>query len=311
MNRLSNTLKITFACALLILSWTTHSQECSVRVGEYSGTVKAEWLTKTREMKLLEPFAFKGPDCKVWPVPKGAIVDGASIPKIFWSVIGGPFEGRYRDASVVHDYYCKVQSEPSDEVHEMFYNAMLANGVDSIKAGLMFYAVSWYGPRWQLVRKFSLAPGKDSGPIYSAPTLRVLTDEELRPNSKVISLLAKNVGQPSPFEKASMTSKPFQNRMKSTYETNNKWLITNGIEVTSTPATDTEALENIYQKKPRPTVFNIASPDLDEKYRLLSWSPPLPTQADVERITKWINHDKPSLLNLKNTPLDKVPVIRE
>ena len=83
------------------LTWA--DDECLVRVGEFSGRIKAEWLTKTREMRLLEDFAFKGPDCRVWPVPKGAVVDGASIPRVFWSVMGGPFDGPYRDGSVVHD----------------------------------------------------------------------------------------------------------------------------------------------------------------------------------------------------------------
>lgn len=128
---------ISLTLTLLNSAINAYADECNVRVGEYSGKVKAEWLAKTREMKLLEPFAFKGPDCKVWPVPKGALVDGASIPQAFWSVMGGPFEGRYRDASVVHDYYCKVMSEPWEKVHDMFYDAMLANGVDSNRAALM------------------------------------------------------------------------------------------------------------------------------------------------------------------------------
>ncbi|UUZ64073.1 DUF1353 domain-containing protein [Polaromonas sp. P1-6] len=154
---------------------SAYAEECNVRVGEYSGTVKAEWLMKTREMRLLELFFFKGPDCKVWTVPKGAIVDGASIPQVFWSLIGGPFEGRYHDASVVHDYYCKVRTEPSELVHEMFYYAMLANGVDSDKAALMFYAVTWFGPKWQLVRNLSAqkaaTPNNPFGVIASTATV--------------------------------------------------------------------------------------------------------------------------------------------
>lgn len=31
---------------------------------------------------------------------------------LFWSFIGGPFEGKYRNASVVHDFLCKVQKRP-------------------------------------------------------------------------------------------------------------------------------------------------------------------------------------------------------
>jgi Protein of unknown function (DUF1353) len=44
-------------------------------------------------------------------VPAGAIVGGASIPQVFWSIIGGPFEDKYREASVIHDYYCEQKSD--------------------------------------------------------------------------------------------------------------------------------------------------------------------------------------------------------
>ncbi len=37
---------------------------------------------------------------------QGAIVDGASIPRMFWSIIGGLFDEGYRDASIIHDWYC-------------------------------------------------------------------------------------------------------------------------------------------------------------------------------------------------------------
>ena len=62
-------------------------------------------------------------------VSKGWIVDGASIPKIAWSIIGSPLSGKYCDASVIHDYHCDVRVRSSDEVHLVFHYAMLASGV--------------------------------------------------------------------------------------------------------------------------------------------------------------------------------------
>jgi len=63
-------------------------------------------------------------------------------------VIGPPFVGAYRRASVVHDYYCEIMAEPWPDVHLMFYEASLAAGVDDLTAKLMYAAIYGAGPRW-------------------------------------------------------------------------------------------------------------------------------------------------------------------
>lgn len=123
--------------------------------GRFDGRIKTEWVDggpSPRLMRLLEDFAYVDADGKRWVAPAGAIVDGASIPRPFWPVIGGPFDGHYRNASVVHDYYCVVRSEPWEAVHRMFYHAMRAAGVAEVTAKVMFYAVWNFGPRWEEVR---------------------------------------------------------------------------------------------------------------------------------------------------------------
>lgn len=86
-----------------------------------------------------------------WP-PKGSVVDGASIPKIFWSFVGGPFEGQYRNASIVHDTECDAKTYAWQAVHRMFYNASRAGGVGWIKAHVLYAAVYYFGPRWKVVK---------------------------------------------------------------------------------------------------------------------------------------------------------------
>ena len=81
-------------------------------------------------------------------MPAGTTVDGASIPQIFWTVIGGPFEGKYRSASVVHDFYCQVRTRPFKQVHRVFYDAMLTSGLAGRTPWLMYQAVDRFGPRW-------------------------------------------------------------------------------------------------------------------------------------------------------------------
>ena len=116
--------------------------------GRFQGRVLAQWLDDGRTMRLEEDFAFIDPHGIRWDAPAGSVVDGASIPSYLWSVIGGPFAGKYRNASVVHDVACGRQDRPWTDVHWMFHEAMLSAGVDPAKAQVMFAGVWAGGPRW-------------------------------------------------------------------------------------------------------------------------------------------------------------------
>ena len=115
----------------------------------YQGTVFTEWLPDGRKMKLLEDFAYVDASGKRWLAKKGSSIDGASIPRGFWWT-GGPYEGTYRDASVVHDVYCDEDPKTASwrAVHRMFYDAMLTSGVEQARALVMYGAVYRHGPRW-------------------------------------------------------------------------------------------------------------------------------------------------------------------
>lgn len=116
--------------------------------GNFNGSVVAKWLNDGRAMQLVEPFAYFDPDNLIWLAPSGSVVDGASIPEFAWSLIGGPFEGKYRNASVIHDVACVEKRRSWQSVHKAFYTAMLASGVDKTLAKIMFGAVYHFGPRW-------------------------------------------------------------------------------------------------------------------------------------------------------------------
>jgi hypothetical protein len=99
-------------------------------------------------MTLLDDFGYVDAGNFAWKAPKGHKIDGASIPQVFWTFIGGPFEGKYRNASVVHDHECDVKQRPWRAVHRMFYNASRCGGVEEAKAKVMYAAVYHFGPRW-------------------------------------------------------------------------------------------------------------------------------------------------------------------
>ena len=103
-------------------------------------------------MSLLRPFTFTDPRGRVWQAPEWAVVDGASIPSILWgSICGSPFVGKFREASVIHDWFCQKKNRHLakwEDVHLMFYEAMLCSGVAHGKAWSIYDGVYYLGPRW-------------------------------------------------------------------------------------------------------------------------------------------------------------------
>ncbi len=87
----------------------------------FQGEVVTSWLRDGRQMELVKPFTFVDTKGNRWHVPQGAKVDGASIPRVLWTAVGAPYSGKYRRASVVHDYFCDTMLRPWRDVHRMFY----------------------------------------------------------------------------------------------------------------------------------------------------------------------------------------------
>ena len=133
------------------------------RPGTFVGRVVTQWEADGRQMTLLEPFNLSMLGKR----------SGASRA-VSWSMahqyrlcsgtlIGGPFEGKYRVASIIHDYYRDVRSRPWQDVHRVFYEAMLASGVssfrgrcscsrplrNSVRAGTAGYRPEMPEARWQ------------------------------------------------------------------------------------------------------------------------------------------------------------------
>lgn len=123
--------------------------------GEFRDPLEGRFVdAQPRPMfKLAAQFRFVDPNGLLWIVPPGKEVDGASIPQAFWSFIGGPFEGAYIKASVIHDHYCNEKSRTEHDTHRNFYYGMRANGVEEWKAKFMYWAVATFGPKWKLDKR--------------------------------------------------------------------------------------------------------------------------------------------------------------
>lgn len=116
--------------------------------GKFFGEVVTSWLNNSRKMRLLKTVSYQDKNGKKWLAKKGAIIDGASIPRPFWFFIGSPFSGKYRRSSVIHDVFCTKRTEPHKQVHKMFFEAMRVDKVNYFKAKAMYFAVKIAGPKW-------------------------------------------------------------------------------------------------------------------------------------------------------------------
>ena len=116
--------------------------------GYYTGVPVTRWNPDGRSMTLLSELLYTDPHGIVWVAPVGSVVDGASIPRVLWTFMGGPFEGKYRNASVLHDVSYDRQDRPPQECDRMFYDAMRCSGVGAIEAKTMYYALLRFGWHW-------------------------------------------------------------------------------------------------------------------------------------------------------------------
>ena len=133
--------------------------------GHFIGKFVAEFdNTDGRKVTLQEPYAFVDPEGKEWDVPTGYQTDGASVPAALWALYP-PFTGNYRQAAVIHDFYCDNKGRTWQDTHKVFYYAMRAADVDEKTAKIMYGAVYLFGPRWGP----GTQPGQHSAPLNATP----------------------------------------------------------------------------------------------------------------------------------------------
>jgi len=169
--------------------------------GNFPAKPKVELEDDGRDLRLLEDFAYIDPHGKVWSAPKNLVVDGASIPRVFWTITGGPLEGEYRNASIVHDAGCDRMTEPWEDVHTMFYEACRCGGVSENKAKVLYAAVYHFGPRWEIrsVSEQKMVIGPDG--IAHPKTVKKYVPNRLEtpaPNAALPDKLQKFINEKNP-----------------------------------------------------------------------------------------------------------------
>jgi hypothetical protein len=131
------------------VSGAEQSAPVEFKWGYFDGEPVTKWNPDGRTMTLLTELRYTDPQGVVWVAPIGSVVDGASIPRYLWSIMGGPFEGKYRNASVLHDVSYDEHNRPPQDCDRMFYYAMRCSGVSAVEAKTMFYALLRFGHHWK------------------------------------------------------------------------------------------------------------------------------------------------------------------
>lgn len=80
-------------------------------------------------------------DGRLVVVLPGLLTDGASIPRLFWRLIGCPLRGRYAPAALIHDGLYAAQHLPRETADALFREMLLELGVGRAKAWAMYQAV--------------------------------------------------------------------------------------------------------------------------------------------------------------------------
>ncbi len=138
----------------------------AISANSFSGTIQAEFVIPVkpddnfRDMKLLNAITYVDPRGVKWEVPAGYITNGASVPWGLWNIVGGPYDGPYRDAAVVHDYYTEFKLRPWEDTHRMYYEASIARGISESRAGVMYAGLLVGADRWDPPAAGAVVPKK-------------------------------------------------------------------------------------------------------------------------------------------------------
>lgn len=105
--------------------------------------LEAEFLEDKTQIRINIPFVYYNERYKVLVVvPTGFECDVASIPRIFYSLVGHPLQPKVVEAAVIHDYLYRFRDDLKRSVcDKIFYDAMREMKVPYCKAQLFWGAV--------------------------------------------------------------------------------------------------------------------------------------------------------------------------
>ena len=100
-----------------------------------------------KKWEVMKPFRYRVGDRhseEIITVPVGYITDFASIPRVFWIIIGHP-AGKHGKGAVVHDILYTTHQYSRKRSDKILYEAMGVSKVAKWKRKMIYYAVRFGG----------------------------------------------------------------------------------------------------------------------------------------------------------------------
>lgn len=147
------------------------------------------WLSEAgsdRNMALLQDFWFIDRQGKRWDAPKASVIDGASIPRSLWSLVGSPYTGDYRRASIVHDVACdRAGGDPAARraADRMFFEACRAGGCSIWDATVLYVGVrigAWWGDVAEVAEARAVRMTRDAADVTLQQDFQAVGEDVLR-----------------------------------------------------------------------------------------------------------------------------------
>lgn len=130
------------------------------------------------QSRLLNGFSYVDATGKTWQIPAGTLIDESTLPNWLWAPVNLPLTDAYRDATILHTYYCKSKKENWFFTHRMFYEACLTAGIAETRAKILFAAVFANVQRWTPVYgKSSISSTTLSFQGYQLYTVSILESD--------------------------------------------------------------------------------------------------------------------------------------
>ena len=107
---------------------------------------KSSCLRETHKMRILKPITFVIPGVGKLRIKKGFIFDGASIPQLFWSSTGSPFDFQLLLAALIHDAFYATELINRLKADQLFREHLQhLGGVNWYRRNKIYYAVRFGG----------------------------------------------------------------------------------------------------------------------------------------------------------------------
>ena len=111
--------------------------------------LRVEIINNGKDRIVLDDYIYKNDRYKI-TVKKGYKTDGASIPKIFWSVLSSPFDGALVYGAIIHDGLYAKMTLTRKECDKLLKEMAIEKGYSTIKANIIYSLVRLFGKtHWQ------------------------------------------------------------------------------------------------------------------------------------------------------------------